>query len=589
MPNNLTAKYISKVELPNGGQYLLKDAAAWEVLTSFFGDPVVGQDGAYHFPEFQESSEGTIQEIIQEIINNQYITEINEAATYDVSETIDSSSTHGTLPTSKAVYDYVDSMIETIPEFDVVVVSGNLPTASADTFHKIYLQDASSPAQPNLYKEWITLRTGTDPNYSYSWELIGDTSMSLDGYAQEAWVKSEIQKIEIAGVTVTLNQTQQGDTVSYSISAADLKDALSLGDLAYKDSASGSTVDQTFTGLKATGTLEATVTGATLSHTDTNAVITSSNTYTPAGNVSVSLTTATAGISAEGNYTPTGSVVAEAGSSTNVLATASFAKDNAGVEIEGTNEASAVTFDNTGSTVSVVTGLTAGTAASLTTTYTPASLGSGFFNAGTAATFTEGAFTAATITYSTATVSWTNVALAATPVDNETLIFATPTITQASDISAFNGGSKVADTFNAGSLPSIDDTAFNGGSFTATFTPNSPTTAAGTDSAIKTLGAATAAAQVFHGDKYKVNTTTETVLDSGASFTFSGNQATITVAGQYEKATGATGSFTATNSADIPATIQYKKAEMGSVSVTIANPELTVETFTVTAQTVTVS
>ena len=59
----------------------------------------------------------------------------------------------GKLPNAKAVKDYVDSMIETIPEFDVVVVSGDLPTASEDTFHKIYLQAATSPAQPNLYKE----------------------------------------------------------------------------------------------------------------------------------------------------------------------------------------------------------------------------------------------------------------------------------------------------------------------------------------------------------------------------------------------------------------------------------------------------
>ena len=225
MPD-LTRLYMQKVQLPNETEYWVKDAAAWEVLESFFGTPTVGQDGAYHFPEFSESSEGTIQEIIQEIINNQYITEINEAATYEVSEEITSSSTHQTLPTSKAVYDYVDSMIETIPEFDVVVVQGALPTASADTFHKIYLQDASSPASPNLYKEWITIRTegGDDPDsegYSYTWELIGDTSMSLDGYAQEDWVKNEIKKIEIAGVTVTLTETQQGDTVSYSISAAD--------------------------------------------------------------------------------------------------------------------------------------------------------------------------------------------------------------------------------------------------------------------------------------------------------------------------------------------------------------------------------
>lgn len=578
------ALYISKVKLPNNTEYLIKDAAAWEVLTSFFGEPEPDSEGVMHFPEFAESSEGTIQEIIQNIINNEYITEINEAATYEVSETIDSSSTHQTLPTSKAVYDYVDSMIETIPEFDVVVVSGDLPTASADTFHKIYLQNASSPASPNLYKEWITIRSGSEGAYTYTWELIGDTSMSLDGYAQEDWVKGEIQKIEIAGVTVTLTETQQGDTVSYSISAADLKNALGLKALAYKDSASGTVPAQTFTGLKATGTLEATVTGATLSHTDTNAVITSSTTYTPAGSVSVSLTTATAGISAEGNYTPTGSVIAEAGSSTNVLATAAFAKDNAGVEIEGTNEASAVTFDNTGSTVTVVTGITGQAAPTFTEgAFTPASLDSGFYTAGSAASLTT-TYTAPELTTTTYSAAQDAV-VASYQGPDEMLVFSTPTINTINGVSTFNAGTFTA-TFTPNSPTAIDTTKFSGGSKAAdTFSAGSFGTL-DTDSAIKTLGAATAAAQVFHGDKYKVNTTTETVLDSAASFTFSGNQATITVAGQYEKATGATGSFTATNSADIPATIQYKKAEMGNVSVTIANPELTVEDFTVTAKTV---
>lgn len=578
------ANYISKVKLPNNEEYLIKDSAAWEVLTSFFGEPEPDSEGVMHFPEFTESSEGTIQEIIQNIINNEYITEINEAATYEVTSSSEDIVDDGEkLTRAGDIKAYVDSMIHD-QSFDVVVAD-TLPTASADTFHKLYFLPASDSeaTSPNQYMEYITIRQGAGTEqspYTYYWELIGDTSMSLKGYAQESWVKSEIQKIEIAGVTVTLKQGQNG----YEVSAADLKNALGLKALAYKDSASGTVPAQTFTGLKATGTLEATVTGATLSHTDTNAVITSSTTYTPAGSVSVSLTTATAGISAEGNYTPTGSVVAEAGSSTNVLATAAFAKDNAGVEIEGTNEASAVTFDNTGSTVTVVTGITGQAAPSFTEgTFTPASLGSGFYTAGSAASLTT-TYTAPTLT--TAIYSAAQDAVVASyQVPDEMLVFSTPTINTINGVSTFNAGTFTA-TFTPNSPTAIDTTKFSGGSKAAdTFSAGSFGTL-DTDSAIKTLGAATAAAQVFHGDKYKVNTTTETVLDSTASFTFSGNQATITVAGQYEKATGATGSFTASNSADIPATIQYKKAEMGNVSVTITNPELTVEDFTVTAKTV---
>ena len=84
------------------------------------------------------------------------------------------------LATAEQVKAYVDSAVKAIPEFDVVIVADGeeLPTASADTFHKIYLKKASTTGiAQNIYKEYITVKNGE----SYSWELIGDTDIDVSG------------------------------------------------------------------------------------------------------------------------------------------------------------------------------------------------------------------------------------------------------------------------------------------------------------------------------------------------------------------------------------------------------------------------
>ena len=119
------------------------------------------------------------------LLGSHALTALGDAAWLGVDATLADGGTG--VATSGTIKSYVDSMIETIPEFDVVVIQGELPTASADTFHKIYLQDASSPVSPNLYMEWITIRSGSDPNYTYSWEKIGDTAMDLSSYVIRTW------------------------------------------------------------------------------------------------------------------------------------------------------------------------------------------------------------------------------------------------------------------------------------------------------------------------------------------------------------------------------------------------------------------
>lgn len=82
--------------------------------------------------------------------------------------------------------------VESLPTFDVVVLGdAELPTASADTYHKIYLKTATGSATQNVYKEYITVRSGNEGAYTYSWELIGDTAIDLTGYLKTVTVNGK--------------------------------------------------------------------------------------------------------------------------------------------------------------------------------------------------------------------------------------------------------------------------------------------------------------------------------------------------------------------------------------------------------------
>lgn len=143
----------------------------------------------------------------------------------------------------------------------------------------------------------------------------------------------------------------------------------------------------------------------------------------------------------------------------------------------GTNAASQVTFDaNAGSNFATGYNNDGVPDTFQEGAFTPAEIQSGFVTPGVAPTYQEGAFNAgalASLTYDEA---------------NEGLVFAPGTLP-----------SKTADTFNAGSPTAIDTTKFSGGSKAAdVFTPGSVPTLA-VAKAITAADTAEAAAQVFTG------------------------------------------------------------------------------------------
>lgn len=425
---------------------------------------------------------------------------------------------------------YVEAQIKTIPEFDVVIVadSEELPAASADTFHKIYLKKASTTGTAqNIYKEYITVKNGD----TYSWELIGDTAIDVSGKVDKTTT--------IAGIALDKN-----------ITVEQLQNALNLGAMAYADKASGSGSVQTIDSItmkEVTVAGNAAVTSKAADATLTKVDYTPSGTITSdaikGGTVTVTLgdsATKTEATLSTSEFTPAGTIAAKEGGSFSALKTATLGEvETGGVQIEGTISSPAISL--TAADKTFVTGLTGGKKASFVEgAFTPAAFQQGFYTPGAAATWTGKEYVAPTMGEATkATFASEGVTAAIDAEDAECLTFTTAATAQAVTAQgAFNAGKVDFGTFNGGSATLIDTTKFSGGAKAKdTFVANELQSVA-TDTVSEVSAAALANAPVFTGKSYSVSTTADTALKDVA--------------------------FTATNSATIVNKVEYVKPEIKS-------------------------
>lgn len=486
---------ISKIKLANGTTVTLKDAQGRANVTTLLGGHDLGALGAAAWKAVAAniSGEGLVD--------------------------------------ASVVKDYVDAQIKTIPEFDVVIVADGeeLPAASADTFHKIYLKKASATGiAQNIYKEYITVKNGD----TYSWELIGDTAIDISGKVDKTTT--------IAGIALDKN-----------ITVEQLQTALGLGAMAYADKASGSGTVQTIDSITMK---EVTVAGnAAVTSKAADATLTKAN-YTPAGkitgsaisggSISVTLkdsTTKTEATLSTSEFTPAGTIAAKEGGSFSALKTASFGAAEDGVQIEGTVSAPAISL--TAADKTFVTGLTGGSKASFTEgAFTPAAFQDGFYTPGAAATWTGKDYVAPTMGEATkAAFASEGVTAAIDAEDAECLTFTNAATAQAVTAQgAFSAGKVDFGTFNGGSATVIDINKFSGGSKAAdNFVANELQTVT-TGKVSEVSAAALANAPVFTGEKYAVATTADTALKDVA--------------------------FTATNSATIVDKVEYVKPEIDAAT-----------------------
>ncbi len=116
--------------------------------------------------------------------------------THAASEITDSTA-HSNLGTSAnatqaTINSAIDSKIGDLLAIELVEVTNDKGTASASTMNKLYLVPESTSETNDAYEVFITVRTGTSPNYSYAWEKVDSARIDLSSYASSSHTHGNI-------------------------------------------------------------------------------------------------------------------------------------------------------------------------------------------------------------------------------------------------------------------------------------------------------------------------------------------------------------------------------------------------------------
>lgn len=317
----------------------------------------------------------------------------------------------------------------------------------------------------------IVIIKDTTTEYVYDgtkWVELGDEG----NHATKTYVQTNfVQK------TVTIADIDLQD----NITADELKAALELKALAYKDSASATLTDY------ATG-----INGAA---------------YTPAGSVDVKLNHTSTTMSAAGTFTPAGTV------SGNVTAagTVSIARDDAnGTAVSGTVSAPTITVTPVTAQVQHID------------------------SAGTLPSYTAAQYTAPSVTETSAQFASEGVVAAMDTTDTEMLVFSAAGKAAALTGTGFNAGSYTAATFDAGALPTFG----------------------AAQTVVTGIEKAEASAPTFTGDKFGATFAGSQVAIAAD---FAGQEGSISVSGNYDKAGVESTAFTGTEATITPELVKGNK------------------------------
>ena len=376
------------------------------------------------------------------------------AVTYNVDTTFNKDSDN--LATSKAVATFLENAITGLSgAMHFAGIKEELP-ASANNGEVVIVGTA----------EYVW---SNDKSGGAGWILIGDEG-----------VYATISGVESAYVKKTLNIA--GINLEDAITADELKTALGLKALAYKDSAAG--------------TIEGVVTGIADAQ------------YTPEGSVEVKLNSTFTAMASTGSFTPAGSV------SGNVTAagTVAIARDDVnGVAFSGSISAPTITITPSTTEVQHIDSL------------------------GTLPSYTAAQYTAPSVAEAKAKFASEGIVAS---VNGEELVLTAAGKADALTATGFDAGSYVAAEFNAGALPTLG----------------------AVQTVVTGIASATSSAPVFTGDKFGATFSGSEVAIAAS---FSGQEGTVNVSGNYEKVGVESASFTGTE-----ATISHE-VTTGSKSVTV--------------------
>ncbi|PWL40658.1 MAG: hypothetical protein DBY43_06615 [Clostridiaceae bacterium] len=432
------------------------------------------------------------------LLGEQTVKELGAAAWKAVAATISGEG----LVDASVVKAYVDSQVGQIHNFDVVIDAAGTTTgpsvaASADTMYKIYLVP-SDDAAAGGYIEYITIRSGAEGAYTYAWEAIGNTKVSLTGYVPTTTTIATI-------------------ALDHNITVTELQTALGLKAFARADKGTATVASQTVSGVKATGTSTGSLTG-TMAYDETD--ITSTGTVTATGSV-------TGSAISDGTIAVT---LKDAATATAANVTATAYKPAGTVETTFTAAAEdAVGAVSFGGVVSKPTAKVTPATATI----------KGMKDAGTAYSITKGSVEKAADTKSAFA---TEGVTASVNEDTETLTFAAAGTSQA--VTAAGDVTYTAPALS-GALPTFEDATVMTG---ATVDVSQPiftgdkyavnSTFAGTEEANMKVTGVTYVKQAI--DK-------ATFTGTAATLGFSGDAVDVSVAGKYDKANKGTLAFTGAN------------------------------------------
>lgn len=430
---------------------------------------------------------------LKTLLGEQTVQELGAAAWKAVAANISGEG----LVDASVVKAYVDSQVGQIHNFDVVIdadgtaATGPSVTASADTMYKIYLVP-SADAAAGGYIEYITIRSGAEGAYTYAWEAIGNTKVSLSGYVPTSTTIATI-------------------TLDHNITVAELQTALGLKAFAYAAKGTATVAAKTVSGVKATGTSTGSITGA-MAYTATE-------------------------VASTGKVTATGSVTGSAISGGSIAVTLKDAEaaTAASVTAEAYKPAGSVTSNFVADADNGVA--IAGTVSKPTATVTPATATvQEMKDAGTAYSITEGSVEKAADTKSAFA---TEGVVASVDEASETLTFAAAGTSQAVTAS---GAVDYTAPVLSGKLPTFGASA---ALMTGATVEVSQPTFTGNKYAVNSTFAGTEVEDMkVTGVTYvkqAVNTATFTPV--AATLGFSGDEVDVSVTGSYDKANKGTLAF----------------------------------------------
>ena len=221
-----------------------------------------------------------------------------------------------------------------------------------------------------------------------TWQELGDESIYLT-------------TATAAKTYVAMTRTIAGIDLQDDITAEEIKTALGLKALAYKDTASVTLTDY------ATGIEDAK--------------------YTPAGSVAVTLSQTSTAMESTGSFKPSGTV----SGTTTAAGTVSIAKSEAGTQISGTVSAPTITVTPATAQVQHIDSV------------------------GTLPTYTAAQYTAPSVNEAKSSFATEGVVASMAQDDAEMLVISAATKSNALTGTGFNAGSYTAAEFNAGTLPTL--------------------------------------------------------------------------------------------------------------------------------------